>query len=168
MTRKWTIWILIIGGVALLTVAMVLVAERYYLRPLLVKTLKKSVSETSDGMYRIEFEKLLYKPFSGKAELTRIKLIPDTLLYRKRMENRNTSNFIYATDIEEILLNNIGLFKLVLERKLEIDLIRINRPTVEITQRKQSKTPSNTESSPYKVISKFVKSFGSKKWSSIR
>ena len=163
MTRKWTIWILIIGGVALLTVAMVLVAERYYLRPLLVKTLKKSVSETSDGMYRIEFEKLLYKPFSGKAELTHIKLIPDTLLYRKRIENSNTSNFIYATDIEEILLTNICLFKLVLERKLEIDLIRINRPTVEITQRKQSKTPSNTESSPYKVISKFVKSFRVKK-----
>lgn len=159
MRNKWIKWGLIAGGIVLFLVAAVTVVERYYLQPLLAKTLKKSVSETSDGMYQIQFEKLLYEPFSGDAQLTHIKLIPDTLLYQQRIDNSKTSNFIYATYIEEIRLTNIRLFKLVAERKLDIDLIRINKPTVEITQRKQDEKPKKTPASPYKVISKFVKSF---------
>lgn len=159
MRQKWTKWALITGaGIALIITAIVLV-ERYYLQPLLAKTLKKSVSESSDGLYRIEFEKLVYEPFSGEAQLTHIKLIPDTLLYRQRLENIKTSNFVYATYIEEIKLTEIRLLKLVFQRKLDIGLIRINKPTVEITQHKQQNNPKKAAPSPYKVISKFVKSF---------
>ena len=145
MRNKWIKWGLIAGGIVLFLVAVVIVAERYYLQPLLAKTLKKSVSETSDGMYQIEFEKLRYEPFSGDAQLTHIKLIPDTLLYQKRIDNSKTSNFIYATYIDEIRFSNIRLFKLVAERKLDIDLVRINKPTVEITQRKQDEKPKNNK-----------------------
>jgi len=159
MRNKWIKWGLIAGGFFLFLVVAVLIAERYYLQPLLAKTLKKSVSETSDGMYQIQFEKLVYEPFSGNAQLRHVKLIPDTLLYQQRIDNTKTSNFIYATYIEEISLTNIRLFKLVVERKLDIDLIRINKPTVEITQRKQDEKPKKTNTSPYKVISKFVNSF---------
>lgn len=159
MRNKWIKWGLVAGGILLFLIAAVLIAERYYLQPLLVKTLKKSVSETSDGMYQIQFEKLLYEPFSGDAQLTHIKLIPDTLLYQQRIDNNKTSNFIYATYIEEVRLSNIRLFKLVVERKLDIDLIRINKPTVEITQRKQLEKAKKPAASPYKVISKFVRSF---------
>ncbi|WP_428658076.1 hypothetical protein [Runella sp.] len=159
MRQKWIKWGIIFAAIPALLFIGVVVAERYYLQPLLAKTLKKSVSETSDGMYRIEFEKLMYEPFAGNAQLTHIKLIPDTLLYRQRMDNISTSNFIYGTYIEEIRLTDIQLFKLVVQRKLDIGLIRINKPTVEITQRKQDEKPKKSSASPYTMISKFVKSF---------
>ncbi len=163
MRQKWIKWGIIIAGTVALLITAVVLAERFYLQPLLAKTLKKSVSETSDGMYRIEFEKLMYEPFVGRAQLTHIRLIPDTLIYRQRMGSSATSNYVYRTDIQEILLTNIRLLKLVFERKLEIDLIRINKPEIEIVQRKQTEKPPKTLATPYKVISKFVKSFRVKK-----
>lgn len=159
MKRGIIKWVLIVGSTMLLLLIGVLLAERYYLQPLLVKTLKKSVSETSDGMYRIEFKNLRYEPLSGNARLTDIQLIADTLLYKQQIDNKSTSNFVYATTIEEIQLIHIRLLQLVFRRNLEIDLIRINKPSVEITQHKQAKIVRTTSPSPYKIISKFVKSF---------
>ena len=159
MGKKWIKWGIIFAAIIAVLVVGVWVAERYYLQPLLAKTLKEAVSETSDGLYRIKFKKLLYEPFSGKAQLSQVELIPDTLLYRQRIENNNISHFIYAGYIEDIQLSNIRLFKLVVERRLDIDLIRIIKPVVEITQRKQTDGAKKNPPSPYKVISKFVKSF---------
>ncbi|MFN8347963.1 MAG: hypothetical protein U0X91_23360 [Spirosomataceae bacterium] len=163
MSKQWINRGILFAGIAVLLVVGVRVAERYYLQPLLAKTLKKAVSETSDNLYRIEFKKLLYEPFSGNAQLSQVELIPDTLLYRKRIDNRNTSHFIYSAYIGDIQLSTIRLFKLVFERRLEIDLIRILKPTVEITQRKEREKSKKPSPTPYKVISKFVKSFRVKK-----
>ncbi|MEZ4901842.1 MAG: hypothetical protein R2822_08820 [Spirosomataceae bacterium] len=153
----------VLGAMTLLLCAGVLLAERYYLQPLLVKTLKKSVAETSDGMYRLEFEHLTYTPSSGNATLIGIQLIPNTLLYKKKASNSSISNFVYVARIQKIQLVNIHLFKLIFRRNLEIDLLQFNQPTVEITQYKQNKTNLKLPVSPYKVISKFVKSFRVKK-----
>jgi len=163
MKRGIIKWGVTLGAALLLLCIAGLLAERYYLQPLLVKTLKKSVEEASEGMYQLKFENLTYEPFSGNATLSGIQLIPDTLLYNKQINNSSTSNFVYIAYIQKILLVNIRLFKLIFKRNLEIDLLQFNKPAIEVTQHKQSKQVPKPPVSPYKVISKFVKSFRVKK-----
>ncbi len=163
MSNKITKWAIILGGAVITLVIGVRLIRQYYLEPLLAKTLKSAVAESSDGIYQINFDRLQYAPLTGNAVLTKIKLTLDTALYQQQIHKQSTSHFTYKGTIPEVILRDIKLLKLVFSRKLEIDLIKISQPTVEIIQQKPAPLTTRTKPSPYRVISKFVKSFRVKK-----
>lgn len=157
-SRKIPRWLYWVGGVLMLLLLIgggLSLWLNDYLNNKLAKDLKESVYNSSDGLYKLDFRDIDLSISRRRAVATAVRLIPDTaVLARLQQEGKAPPN-AFRLGVERLVLSGVGLWPLLLNRRLEIDAIAINQPDITIYRPRQParRQPPRT---PYQMISKVL------------
>lgn len=129
------------------------------LKPLLTKRIQTAVLTATDGLYYLEFKALHYDILAGNAQVLQVNWRADTAMYPHLRKNKKMPDNIYQGKVGEIKLTGLHPWTIFFSKKLHLNAIIIQQPTVEIMHQKQPYNSFKTAQSPYQIISKFVQSF---------
>ena len=156
--------VLIICLYIILGLVLLLIGIGYFgLKPLLTKRIQTAVLNSTDNLYHLDFKNIKYDIMSGNASISDVTWQADSMLYDSLKSLKKMPDNIYQGKVKEINLTGLHPWTIFLSKKLELNAISISNPSVEIIHDKQAYNSFKTASSPYQVISKFVKSFSVEK-----
>lgn len=125
-------WLLIISGlVAVFFMGAKWYAQRY-VYPALDKHLHDVVAHASDGLYRVSYDKLDVSLMMGKAFISKLKLTPDSQVYRRLEKKQMAPDNVYTLYLDVLNIKGIDLASLFVDDRLHIDLISFERPKVHL------------------------------------
>ncbi|WP_028298445.1 hypothetical protein [Olivibacter sitiensis] len=125
--QKWALWGLSLVLVFLLGTKWY--AQRY-VYPALDKHLHDVVAHASDGLYRVSYDKLDVSLMMGKARISKLKLVPDSQVYRQLEKRQKAPDNVYTLYLEVLNIKGIDLTSLFVDDRLHLDLISFERPKV--------------------------------------
>lgn len=102
----------------------------HFVKPRLVSYLKESVRRTSDSLYTLDFDHVRLNLIRGSADISNIYLRPDTALYTTLRHRGAGPPLLYDLHSEQLEIRGVNLFKLWRRDRLDIGLIRIDRPEI--------------------------------------
>ncbi|MNJ91635.1 hypothetical protein D3C87_92880 [compost metagenome] len=149
---------------ALLFVAFMLTAVTWYfsvkLKPIVRAELKELVLKTTNNLYQIEFSSVNVNVLTGISSLSDVRITPDTAVYRQLIALKHAPNNLYKIKLKKLAVRNFHPFKLWREKKLNIDQLLFDNPSIEMTNRQfdynDEKLP-HPKKSPYDYIEKYLK-----------
>lgn len=152
--RKTPVWLWITGIIAVLCIGGV--GAYFFLKkdlskppqqsvakPVLSEELKKMVTRASDSLYRLEFSYFDVNIDSGKGLIKDLKLIPDSAIYQKLLLARKAPNIVMTIHTDSAVITHFALEKTSAGRKLVVDDIIIQNPSVTINYKLQSYNDSD-------------------------
>lgn len=129
------------------------------IKPMLSRKIKNAVLESTDSLYHLEFKDINYSLITGNASVLGVVWQADSTLYdRLKIEQKLPDN-IYQAQVNEIKLSGLHPWTIFFSNKLELNVITIKDPNIELLHEKKQYNSLKTAKSPYEIISKFVKSF---------
>jgi len=156
--HQWLKSILIASGIlaALLLLGFLLVNT--ILTPILSKKLRNAVLKGSDSLYHIDFSKAELHLLSGKAVLYNITLTPDSQVYEQMKKHGTNPGNIFRLQVKRLLISDAHPFKLFFKKELQIGLITLNDPEVQISKyANKPDTAKKDERTLYQKLSKSLK-----------
>jgi hypothetical protein len=161
--KKALLW----TGAFLLLFAIVLASAVFYLsrqwRPLLGEHMKQLVTESTDSLYRVEYQAFDVNIVTGNAWVRGFKLIPDTNVYKKMALEARAPDNLYELSVNEVMLKNFHPGELYRYNSLNIDNILIKNPRLQITNKRQPYNETDTAAlkkgsrTLYSIVSKVFK-----------
>lgn len=115
------------------------------LREYLVKTVDKS----TNGLYRLELEKLSLSILTGRINLSGFHLIPDTALYNKRSLTDTLSPMLIEAKINKFQVRGFTLKDILIGRKVDISKILINTPELTVILKRASQKTEKKAHDPH-------------------
>jgi len=154
---KWTtaiviILIVIIGGASL------------YLslswKPVLTKRIKEVVYKGSAQLYKIDFKDIRLNLLSGSVTVDSILFAPDTAVFNTRKKHGTAPTHLFQIKLARLQLRRIGIFKVYFQRKIDMNDIILENPSINMIYNKVYKKPDTVkdERSLYQLISKILAS----------
>ncbi|RYY37036.1 MAG: hypothetical protein EOP46_04165 [Sphingobacteriaceae bacterium] len=143
--QKWqrvTFYVVLGFVVVILLLAL---AVNMYFSPVLEDKLKSSIAESSDSLYRVNFDKAKLHILQGKVSIDNATLKVDSAVYKKKKKEGTAPNNLYDVKVEQIRLSGISLFKLYFGKKAFVDKVVLTSPSIDM-----SYEPNNTEDKPQK------------------
>lgn len=132
-------WKWIIG--VFVTLLLVLFAGFWYLsnhwRSLLNEKVHALILNSSDSLYRVEYDDLDFNLVTGNAHLHNFKLIPDTTVYKLLKAQRKAPDNLYDVSVAQLDINNFHPKRIYTMRKLNIDEIIIKNPDIKVINETQ-------------------------------
>lgn len=149
---------------ALLFVALMLTAVTWYfsvkLKPIVRAELKELVLKTTNNLYQIEFSSVNVNVLTGISSLSDVTITPDTAVYRQLIALKHAPNNLYKIKLKKLAVRNFHPLTLWREKKLNIDQLLFDNPSIEMTNRQfdynDEKLP-HPKKSPYDYIEKYLK-----------
>lgn len=132
-----------------------------YWEPILSRTIKASFYKSTNNLYRLEFDDIGFNVFIGKFSLKNIRLIPNLEVYKDLKSKRKQPAYLFNLSIDKVFVSRIGLLSLYQDKKLHIDDISVNNPSVTIINDlsyKKSAKDTSLFRNPYDLISKQLRS----------
>lgn len=154
--KRFLIVVLIIG---VLIISALFVLGHYW-KPIVKNALTKAVYESTEGLYRVEFDDLSINLLTGNLRIKDARIIADQELYDQLSDTVIKPPYLFTIHVKEILLRNVHPIKLYLENKLTIAEIRINQPEIDVRiqpQKKADTTASDKFRNPYELIKDMLK-----------
>src|SRR4051794_13231969 len=152
--RKAPVWQWILGIIAVLCVGGI--GAYFFLRkdlskppqqsvikPLLKDELKKMIVKASDSLYHLEFSYFDINIDSGKGLLKDLKLIPDSAIYQKLLLAKKAPNIVMTVSTDSAVITHFALEKTPDGRKLVVDDIIIQNPSITVDYKLQSYNDSD-------------------------
>lgn len=139
--------ILVVGGISWYI--------SYQIRPFVKQELGEIVQKATNGLYRIDFEQVSTNLITGNAYITKVKLIPDTNVYKRLLRQSEAPNNLYFIDLGKLSIKKFHPFKAYFARQLEIDLLLFDRPKITMMNKSlpfNENKPPQPEKSPYDYI----------------
>ncbi len=152
------LWLVGLVGALFLIVFLVSLWLPKYFKSELDSALKESVTNASDGLYRITYEDISINIPLGNAEVKGVKLTPDSTVYRRLLAEQKAPNDQFDLQAARVRLSGVGVLKLLLHKTLIINAILIDRPVANIVHNPQPYNENKPSKSPYELISKVLKS----------
>ncbi len=157
------IWLWILGIVALLGSLVGGVA--WYLnkkswQPLLENQLKTLVLQASDSLYTISYKSINLNLVTGNADIKDFKLIPNDSVYNTLLKLKKAPDNLYDLQVSEVTIRNFHPKDLYRQKKLNVDLILIKSPTLNVTNRPlpyNNIKPEGKAKTLYQIISPVFK-----------
>jgi hypothetical protein len=151
-----------ITGVVLLVLTAILLAAALLinsiLTPILSKKLKAAVLKGTDSLYHVNFSHAQLQVFKGKAVLQNIVLTPNIAVYNKMKALGTAPNILYRVRIKQLLLNDAHPINLLLKKELEVDLIKLSNPQIQLIKYgNKPDTAVKDKRTLYQKISKSLK-----------
>lgn len=143
--RKWIVSIIMI---LVLLVSGAAVYLNYYWKPILTQRIKEAIGRSTDGLYRIEFQNIRVNFITGRLNVSNIRFIPDTQVYKRMKLDSIAPRHLYEVEIAELILKRIQPWKIYTVGKLEMRSIEIDRPSLKVVFSKIR----NTNASPKKDL----------------
>lgn len=108
----------------------------YRLKPRLEAQLKERIRTGTDGRYHLAYEQLSLSLFRGNATATDVRLIPDTFANVQKPLPAAT----YHVRVGQLRISGVGLLRLFLAKKLHINTIALDTPSVTMIRHPQNDT----------------------------
>ncbi|TCC97664.1 hypothetical protein [Pedobacter hiemivivus] len=149
---------------ALLFVALILTGITWYfsvkLKPIVTAELKELVLKTTENLYQVDFSAVNVNVLTGISSLSDVTITPDTAVYRQLIALKHAPNNLYKIKLKKLAVRNFHPFRLWRDKKLNIDLLLFDNPSIEMTNRQfdynDEKLPHPIKS-PYDYIEKYLK-----------
>ncbi len=132
-----------------------------YWEPILKKHIKESIYNSTDKLYRVEFDDIGFNVFTGSLSIKNFKLTPDMLIYKELKSKKQHPRYLFNLHIQKFKFSGINIYEFYFHDELQIDELNINHPNVlvinDILSKEQSDTNSNLRH-PYELIKNELKS----------
>lgn len=133
---------------------------RLRIKPLIEQELRELVPRSTQGLYHLDFTGLSINLLTANASLSNVKLTPDPAVLEKLRLLKKAPNNVYHIELRKLSVLNFHLFRMFKDKRLNIDEIEINRPTITMVNRQmdynENRAPRPLKS-PYDYISKVLK-----------
>ena len=127
-------------------------------KPILNERLQIIISSSSDSLYTLSYDDFDFSWYSGNAYLTNVTLTPNKEVYERLKQKNDAPDNQYSVKVSSIKIRNFHPKLLYQERKLNINHIVVENPTILVlteTLAKDSLQVKNNKT-PYQQISKFL------------
>lgn len=104
-----------------------------YWSPILARTVKKMVLNSTDSLYSINFTDAELHVLQGKIVLFNVSLQPDMKVYAKRQKLNLAPNNLYRLQVKRIVLKHIHPFTLYFGKRLDIGDVVLSGPQIAAT-----------------------------------
>ena len=153
-------WIGGILGVVVLILAAVAIYFSAKWKPMLTEKIKEGVHNGSHGLYRIDFQDIHLNLLTGSAALDSVSLMPDTNVFNQLKEQKMAPAHLFQIKLAKLKLSRIGVLTAYFKKKIEMNAIILDNPSINIIHNKVTKRPDTVkdERSLYQQISKTLKS----------
>lgn len=121
----------------LLTV--ILMASIYFslhLKPLLAAKIREVVYSGSGHLYTVSFRDIRLNILTGSVTADHILIAPDTNVYHKLRETGQAPAHLFRISLEKLQLRRIGILTVYFRKKIEMDDIILDRPSITMIYRK--------------------------------
>lgn len=159
MKKGWKIAIAIF-----IIVLLILFVGSWYLsrhwKPILNERLQALVSSSTDSLYQLSYDEFDFSWYSGNAYLTNVSLTPVKEVYEKLKITGDAPDNQYSVQIKSIKIKNFHPTRLYKQRKLNIEEIMVQDPTILVMNENLPKNDSiqpKEKKTPYQKLSRFLK-----------
>lgn len=159
MKRIWKV-IIAIFVILILVVAVGSWYISRHWKPILSERLQALVSASSDGLYQLSYEDFDFSWYSGNAYLTNVSLTPIKAVYDSLKTTGDAPDNQYSIQVKSIKIKNFHPTRLYKQRKLNIDEIMVQDPTVLVMNEDLPQNDSlqvKEKKTPYQKLSKILK-----------
>jgi hypothetical protein len=133
LKHKWhklTVVILVVFITLILILA--IFVNRYW-SPILASKVKKVVSTSSDGLYKVNFSSAELHVLRGTLIIYNITLKPDTAVYNIRKAQHLAPNNLVELHIKRLTISHMHPFKLYFQHRLDIGEVVLNNPELNVS-----------------------------------
>lgn len=159
-TKKILGWV---GGI-LLTLILLIGGVAIYLsakwKPLLTEKIKEGVYTSSNHLYQVNFKDIHLNLITGNVVLDSISLTPDTNVFNQLKAIRKAPTHLFRIKLAHLKLSRIGILTAYFDKKIKINAIQLDHPSIDMIYHKVPKKIDTTEvqQTLYQQISKSIKS----------
>jgi hypothetical protein len=127
--RKWVL----VGFLTLIAlISGLAIYLNYYWKPIITERIKEAIHQSTDGLYRIDFDNVRINFVTGRMNILNIRFTPDTLVYNAMKRDSIAPRHLYKVAVAELILKRIQPWKVYFDRDLEMGSIEINHPSLEL------------------------------------
>jgi len=127
--RKW----ILIGFLILIAlISGLAIYLNYYWKPIITERIKEAIHQSTDGLYRIDFDNVRVNFVTGRMNILNIRFTPDSLVYNEMKRDSIAPRHLYTVAVAELILKRIQPWKIYLDRDLEMRSIEIEHPSLEV------------------------------------
>lgn len=164
-TKRIPRWPFIVLGVLLIIGAGAWYAyNRYFAgdkwKPLLQAKLKELILKSTDSLYRIEYSDFDLNLASGNATLSDFKLIPDTNVYNRLVEQKKAPDNLFILGVDKLTITNVGAKKAYQDKILNVGSITIDKPSLTVVNKRYAFNDTvkvGQPKTPYQLIKNIFK-----------
>jgi len=152
-----------IGGILIVLVVILGSITIYFnakWKPLLMEKIKEVVYNGSQHLYTIDVKDIHMNLFTGSVTADSILLAPDTAVYNAWRKAGIAPAHLFQVKLEKLQLRRINILTVYLKKKIEMNDIILEHPSINMIYSKVEKKPdtSTDKRSLYQRISKTLKS----------
>ncbi|MBW3544490.1 MAG: hypothetical protein KY428_02630, partial [Bacteroidetes bacterium] len=144
----------ILGGLlCLFLIATILLLT--VLEPYAARYIKKQVTESTAGLYQLEFEDLEIDLFTTTLTLRQLHLYPDTSLHRQQKVAGTAHAMLFELEAEQFKIVRLDLMDVLFEQHLNLESLLLEKPELILYKDQEETTPkekSNTSDPALKSL----------------
>jgi hypothetical protein len=129
-------------------------------KPLLQAKLKELILKSTDSLYRIEYSDFELNLASGNATLSDFKLIPDTNVYNRLVEQKKAPDNLFILGVDKLTITNVGAKKAYQDKILNVGSIIIDKPSLTLVNKRYAFNDTvkvGQPKTPYQLIKNIFK-----------
>lgn len=154
--RRVPLWVKIIIGVCvLLTVGTI--GINIYLKTTVNNRLRAIVSESSHGLYKLDYSDISLNALTGSLTIRDVRLTPDTTVLNKLLQQHTAPRFVYQGTVNRLALSNVRWMAYINSKKLNVGGLKLAQPQFNITQYLQKNDTARDIASLETTLSKQVR-----------
>ncbi|MFT2008146.1 hypothetical protein ACMA1I_05675 [Pontibacter sp. 13R65] len=100
------------------------------LEPYVERFVKKQVTENTEGLYNLDFEKLQLNLLNGSFTLYNLHVLPDTTVHQQQKERGQASNMLLEVQAPLLEIKGIRLLNVLLRKQLRIGEVLLDKPQI--------------------------------------
>ena len=108
------------------------------LEPLFIKKLQQMVHKGSHGLYHLSLDSLQLDVLQSTVKLVNAKLTPNTEVIDSLDKAKLLPNDIFTISFNDLFISNINLDDVITKKTIDLDVVRITNPQIEIIHNKKS------------------------------
>ena len=106
-------------------------------KPVIAKAVKKVVAEATDSLYKIGYSDLKLDIDSGYAVISNLKILRDTNISKKLLQENKMPNNIMSFTADKIVISGFGFNKVQGEQALHIGKMSVVNPSIQIINKRR-------------------------------
>ncbi|QCR22062.1 hypothetical protein [Pontibacter sp. SGAir0037] len=145
----------VVGLILLAHLALLFLAE-----PLAEKYLKKGIANSSDGLYKLEFENLTLSLLSGQVAIENLHLSYDSTLHVQQVAAGKAGRYLVDIKAPLFSIDHVNFIDIIFNKHVGIKTILLDRPEVRLTSDDQVQKQNEQEKET--ALTDFIRSFSIK------
>lgn len=153
-------WIAIAGLILIVIAGGISIYFSVRWKPVLTEKIKEVVYKGSKHLYRINFKDIHLNILTGSVTVDSILLAPDTAVFNADKRSGTAPTHLFRVKLEKLQLRRIGILTVYFKKKIEMNDIILEHPSINMIYNKVYKRPDTSKDirSLYQRISKTLRS----------